>query len=93
MMAVLETMYLLATVALVGVGLTLVGLAVRAYQQTERRAMIHLSVGFALVVTAAATTAVGALATDFANVRSLLLANTGISTVGYIFIVYSIVRY
>jgi hypothetical protein len=51
--------------------------------------MVHLSVGFGLVVAAAVTTTIGAFATDFDGVRSLLLVKRGFSTAGCVFLVYS----
>ena len=92
-MTLLETAYLATSGALVVAGLTMVALAVRAYRHTERRAMVHLSIGFALVVAATAATAISALATDFDNVKSLLLVNSGFTTAGYIFVVYSLLSY
>lgn len=88
---VVEYLYLLFTAGLVVAGLTLVGAAVRAYADTERREMVFLALGFTLVVAAAAATAIGALLTDFRNVRRLLLVNNGLSMVGFLFLIYSIV--
>ena len=92
-MTPLETAYLATSGALVVAGLTLVALAVRAYHHTERRAMVHLSLGFALVVAATAATAIGAFATDFHSVTSLLLVNSGFTATGYLFVVYSLLTY
>lgn len=92
-MGLLETAYLLTSGALVVSGLIMVSLAVNAYRETERRAMIHLSIGFALVVAAAAATAISAVATNFTNVRSLLLVNSGFTATGYVFVVYSLLSY
>jgi len=89
----IEQVYVLSSGALVLAGLTMVALAVQAYRRTTRRAMIHLSIGFALVVAATAATAISAFTTGFENVRSLLLVDTGFSTLGYIFVVYSLVTY
>lgn len=92
-MEFVESLYLLSTGSLVLAGLTMVALAVRAYFQTTRRAMVHLSLGFVLVVAAAVATAVSAFVTDFQNVRSLLVVNSGMTTLGYTFVVYSLVAY
>ena len=86
-----EALYAIFSIGLVIAGLTLVGAAVRAYLATERQAMIHLSIGFSLIVTATVTTAVAAIATDFQNVRTLLLVNNGFSMGGYIFVLYSVI--
>lgn len=92
-MTLLETAYLAMSGALVVAGLTMVALAVRAYRHTERRAMVHLSIGFALVVAATASTAISAVVTNFAHVKSLLLVNSGLTTTGYVFVVYSLLSY
>ena len=86
-----EDLYLLFSAGLVVAGLSLVGAAIRAYVSTEREAMIYLSVGFTLVVAATVATALGALITDFQNVRTLLLVNNGFSMGGYLFVLYSVV--
>ncbi|MGZ0747951.1 MULTISPECIES: DUF7521 family protein [unclassified Haloparvum] len=88
-----EILYLLATAALVVTGLTMVGLALQSYLDTSRRAMIHLSIGFTLVVGAAVATSVSAFLTSFEGVRSLLLVNTGFTASGFTFVVYSLVSY
>ena len=89
----IEQLYALSSAALVVAGFALVGMAIRAYLQTARRAMIHLSLGFTLVVAAAIATTVSAFMNDFESVRSLLLVNTLISTIGYIFVIYSLISY
>lgn len=92
-MQLIESLYVVSSAALILAGLTMVGLAVRAYVQTKRKAMVHLSLGFALVVAAAAATTISAFLNDFAGTRSLLLVNSGFTTFGYIFVVYSLVTY
>jgi hypothetical protein len=89
----LEGTYMAVSVVLAASGLTMVGAAVRAYVQTEQRAMVHLSLGFTFVVAATVATAVSAFLVDFRATRSLLLVNNGFSTVGFLVIVYSIVAY
>jgi len=86
-----EDLYLLLTAGLVVAGLSLVGAAVRAYVSTERRALIFLSLGFTLIVAATVATALGAIITDFQNVRTLLLVHNGFSMGGYLFVLYSVV--
>lgn len=92
-MEFIEQAYLLFSAGMVVAGLTMVGLAVKAYRDTTRQSMVHLSLGFALVVAAAVTTAVSAFTTGFSNVRSLLLVDSGLSMAGYTFVVYSLVVY
>lgn len=92
-MQVIESLYLASSGALILAGLTMVVLAVRAYVQTERRSMVYLSVGFALVVAAAAATTISAFVNDFTGVKSLLLVNSGFTTFGYTLVVYSLFSY
>jgi hypothetical protein len=92
-MLVVEYLYLAATGVLVLSGLTMVGMAVRAYLQTTRRAMIHVSLGFGLIAAAAIATAISAFVNNFSGVRSLLLVNNGLASLGFIFVVYSLVTY
>jgi hypothetical protein len=92
-MNLVEYLYLAATGVLVVSGLTMVGMAIRAYLKTARRAMIHLSLGFGFVAAAAIATAISAILTNFESVRSLLLVNSGLSSLGFIFVVYSLVSY
>jgi hypothetical protein len=92
-MLVVEYLYIAATGILVLSGLTMVGMAIKAYLQTTRRAMIHVSLGFGLIAAAAIATAISAFVTDFERVRSLLLVNNGISSLGFILVVYSLIIY
>lgn len=87
----LEGAYVLFSLTLVVAGLTMVGLAVRAYFETERPAMFYLSIGFTLIVAAAIATSFSAFISDFGNSRLLLTTNYAITTVGYVFIIYSVV--
>lgn len=87
----IEALYVLFSLTLTVAGLGMVGLGVRAYLKTARDAMLHLSIGFALVVAAAIGTTVSAFLTDFSQARSLLTVNYVITTLGYIFVIYSIV--
>lgn len=89
----IEELYLVSSAVLVVAGLTMVGMAVRAYSQTSRRAMIHLSIGFTLIVAAAAATTISAFVRDFYATRSLLFVNSSMTATGYIFVVYSLVTY
>lgn len=90
-MVSIEHLYLILSAGLALTGLALVGAAVRAYLATEREAMIHLSLGFALIVAATVSTALGAIINDFQNAETLLLVNNGFSMGGYLFVLYSVV--
>lgn len=89
----MEPLFVLFSVILALAGLAMVGAAVRAYVQTERRVMIYLSIGFTLIVAATVATALGAILTEFQNTRTLLLVNNGFSMAGYMFVIYSVVSY
>jgi hypothetical protein len=89
----IELLYAGTTLVFIVAGLTMVGMAVRAYVQTSRTAMLHLSIGFSLAVAGAAATMISAFLNDFSGVRSLLLVKSGFFTVGFLFVMYSLVTY
>ncbi|MFD1587982.1 hypothetical protein ACFR9U_13425 [Halorientalis brevis] len=88
-----ELLYAVSTLVFVVAGLTMVGMAIRAYVQTSRDAMLHLSIGFSLAVAGAAATMISAFLTNFDGAKSLLLVNSGLTTFGYLFVMYSLVTY
>lgn len=90
-MRTLEALYVVFSVTLTVAGLSMVGFGVRAYADTTRDAMLHLSIGFALVVAAAIGTTISAFLTGFTGTRSLLTVNYVFTTIGYMFVIYSIV--
>jgi uncharacterized membrane protein YwzB len=87
----IEILYGVFSTTLAVAGLSVVALAVRAYVETERSSMLHLTIGFVLIVAAAIGTTISAFLVDFSQARSLLTVNYAISTSGYLFVVYSIV--
>ena len=89
-MQTIELLYVAFSLTLATAGLLMVGFAVRAYNRTSRRAMFHLSIGFTLIVAAAIATTVSAFVTRFGQTRLLLSVNYFITTVGYLFVIYSI---
>lgn len=89
-MQAIELTYILLSVVLAATGLTMVGLAMRAYLQTSRRSMLVLSIGFSILVAGAIATTFSAFLTDFHNTKLLLTVNYGVSTVGYLFVIYSV---
>ena len=89
-MRTLELLYVLFSCTLTAAGLSMVGLAVRAYSHTSRDEMLHLSIGFTLIVAAAIATTASAFLTGFGETRTLLSVNYLITTVGYLFVIYSI---
>jgi hypothetical protein len=88
-----ELLYAIITIVFILSGLTMVGMAIRAYVQTARTAMIHLSLGFSLAVAGAAATMISAFHNDFEGVRILLLVKSSFFTVGFLFVMYSLVTY
>ncbi|RXK47248.1 DUF7521 family protein [Halorientalis pallida] len=88
-----EILYAASTLVFVVAGLTMVGMAIRAYVQTSRQAMLHLSLGFSLAVAGAAATMISAFINDFEGTRWLLMVNSGLTTFGYLFVMYSLVTY
>lgn len=92
MITTIEILFVLFSLTVTVTGLAMVGLAIRAYSDTQRDSMLHLSIGFALVVAAVIGTMVSAFLTDFAHARSLLTVNYVITTVGYLFVMYSILN-
>lgn len=90
-MELIELLYAVFSSTLALAGLSVVALAVSAYSDTRRASMLHLSLGFVLIVAAALGTTISAFILDFAHAKSLLTVNYAISTTGYIFVIYSIV--
>lgn len=90
---VIEGLYALTTIVFIVSGLAMVGMGLRAYAQTARTSMLHLSIGFSLAVAGAAATMISAFVYDFDNPRWLLLVQTSLITIGLLFIMYSIVAY
>lgn len=87
----IELLYAVFSVTLVVSGLIMVGMAVQAYIETERQAMIYLSMGFTLIVAAASMTTISAFLTDFQNPESLLTVNYFVTTLGFAFVILSLV--
>ena len=87
----IELLYAFFSVTLAISGLSMVTFAVRAYRQTGRRTLFHLSIGFTFVVAAALATTVSAFVYDFEDVRILLSVNYLLSTIGFLFIISSII--
>ncbi|AGN02334.1 hypothetical protein L593_11955 [Salinarchaeum sp. Harcht-Bsk1] len=87
----IELLYLAFSGTLAVAGLTMVGMAIRAYAETQRRHMVHLSIGFTLIVGAAVATTISAFINDFQNPQSLLTVNYFVTTLGFVFIVFSLV--
>jgi len=90
-MKLIELLYLAFSGTLAAAGLTMVGMAVRAYAETQRRHMVHLSIGFTLIVGAAVATTISAFLNDFQNPQSLLTVNYFVTSLGFVFIVASLV--
>lgn len=90
-MELIEALYAVFSITLGAAGLSVVGLAIRAYVDTRRTSMLHLSIGFVLIVAAALGTTISAFLIEFAHARSLLTVNYAFTTGGFLFVIYSIV--
>lgn len=86
----LEILYLFFTFTLALSGLGLVALSSRSYIVTKRKEMLWLSIGFTLIVGATVGTASGGFVTNFRNPLTLLSVNYLLTTIGYLFILYSL---
>ena len=93
MLTVIEGLYALTTGVFIISGLTMVGMGLRAYVETSRTSMLHLSIGFSLAVAGAAATMISAFLYGFDNPRYLLMVKSALITVGLLFVMYSIVAY
>jgi len=87
-----DLLYIASSIMLSLSGLAMVAIAAEAYLQTERREMLTLSIGFSIVVAAAIATTVSAFRQGFADAVLLLTVNYAITTVGYMFIIASVVQ-
>lgn len=93
-MNAITAVYLGSSAVVVLAGIIMVGMAVQAYRQTERMSMLYLSVGFTIVVGATAGTATAVFASGATGTaRTVLMVNNGLTSVGYVFVVYSLVSY
>lgn len=93
METIFELLYFGTTLVFIVAGLLMVWKALSAYVDTQQPAMLHLSIGFSLAVAGAAATMISAFVHDFQGVRLLLLVKSGLFTIGFLFIIYSIVAY
>lgn len=89
----LDAAFLVVSLILAIAVLAMVGAAVRAYLQTQRRVMIHLSLGFTLIGAATLATAITVVLTGFQYPQHLLVVNNGFSVIGYLFVIYSVVGF
>ena len=92
-MGLIEQLFVITSILLGVAGITLVALAIRAYAETSRNSMVHLSIGFSFIVAAAFATMISALMNNFSGTRSILLVNNGMTVTGYVFVMYSLVAY
>ncbi|MFC6722612.1 hypothetical protein ACFQHN_34815 [Natrialbaceae archaeon GCM10025896] len=89
----IATLYAMTAVIFIASCLTMSGMGLRAYLETSRTSMLHLSIGFALAVAGAAATLISAFLYGFDNARWLLLVHSGLITIGMLFVILSIVNY
>ncbi|MFB6267190.1 MAG: hypothetical protein ABEI31_05990 [Halodesulfurarchaeum sp.] len=86
----LETLYALFSAVVSLTGLMLVALATQAYAREKRAELFYLAIGFTFVVAAVIATTVTAFLADFRGVRVILTVNYGLTTVGYLLVVYGV---
>ncbi|MFP8954623.1 hypothetical protein ACLI4Z_16895 (plasmid) [Natrialbaceae archaeon A-arb3/5] len=86
----IEILYIIFSGTVIATGLVMAGMAVQAYAETERRAMIFLSIGFTLIVAAATATTISAFVSDFQNPRTLLTVNYFVTTLGFAAVILSL---
>jgi hypothetical protein len=89
----IEFVYALSSAVFIVSGLAMSGMGVRAYVETSRTSMIFLSLGFTITVAGSAATLVSAFLYGFDNARWLLMVQSGLFTLGLLFVMYSIVTY
>jgi len=83
----------MSSVVFIAAGLAMAGMGLRAYAETSHNSMLHLALGFSLAAAGAAATLISAFLYDFNNPRWLLMVNSGLFTLGILFVIYSIVTY
>nr|WP_159764755.1 hypothetical protein [Halovenus carboxidivorans] len=83
----------MSSLVFIAAGLTVAGMGLRAYVETSRSAMLHLALGFSLAVAGAAATLISAFLYSFNNPRWLLMVNSGLLTLGLLFVIFSIITY
>lgn len=89
-MSLTDQLLLLASFGVLLLGIGMVRFAIRAYTRSRRRELLHLSIGFALIVSATAVASISVLFTDFTRPQLLLVVYTGLTAIGYLFVVYSL---
>lgn len=89
----LDAVFVGVSVVLALAGLAMVGAALRAYVQTERRVMLHLSIGFTIIAAASLATVLTVVFNGFQYPQRLLVVNNGFSVFGYLFVIYSVVGF
>jgi hypothetical protein len=93
MATTLALVYGVMTLLLALGGLTILGMAVRAYRRTGQRSLVLLGLGFGLTVAGGVATLLSGLLTGFESPRLLLFSHSIISTVGFVVIVYSLLTF
>ncbi len=88
----IDVAYLLFSGTLAAAGLTMVAAAARAYADTQRPEMLHLSIGFSLVVASVLSTTLSGFLGAFRTPKLMFTVQYAVMTLGFMFVVYSIIR-
>lgn len=89
-MSLTDQLLLLSSLGVLVLGVGMVRFSIRAYTRRSRRELLHLAIGFALIVGAAAFTAISVLLAGVTRPLFLLVVYTGLTAIGYLFVVYSL---
>ena len=89
----IRAVYYLTTFVLVVGAITMIALPLRTYVHTRRRAMIHLSLGFALITAAALATTISTRLMAFHDADGLLIVHNGLTASGILLVIYSLIAY
>lgn len=89
----LRLLYYVTTLLLIIAGATMVALPVRTYNETEKSAMIHLSLGFGLICAAAIVTTISTRMVAFHEADGMLIVHNGMTASGVLFVIYSLLAY
>lgn len=89
----LQAAYYLTTILVVVAAITMVAIPIRTYYRTGRRSMIHLSIGFTLIMAAALATTISTRLMEYHYADNVLVVHNGLTAGGIILVIYSLIAY